>query len=191
MILEFASKPNAVILAVTPANQDLVNSEALKLAREADHEGFECVWPLNLLRIGKRTLGVLTKLDLMDAGTNAYDILTGRAFPLKLGFIGIVNRSQQDIIDRRSLEDSLKNEEEFFRHHTVYRGISHRCGTPFLSRTLNTVGDGGLWGFTRVDSATHESHSKLPARDQIAAEFVDCSNRPGSLIPFCDAIVLL
>ena len=42
--------------------------------------------------MGKRTIGVLTKLDLMDHGTNAMDILSGRVYPLKLGFIGIVNR---------------------------------------------------------------------------------------------------
>jgi hypothetical protein len=38
---------------------------------------------------------VLTKLDLMDAGTDAVDVLTGRVVPLRLGFIGVVNRSQQ------------------------------------------------------------------------------------------------
>lgn len=45
----------------------------------------------------RRTLGVLTKMDLMDAGTNALDILTGRVYPLKLGFVGVVNRNQMDI----------------------------------------------------------------------------------------------
>jgi dynamin 1-like protein len=32
----------------------------------------------------------------MDAGTHALDMLTGRVHPLKLGFIGVVNRSQRD-----------------------------------------------------------------------------------------------
>jgi dynamin 1-like protein len=40
---------------VTPATTDLATSEALKLAREVDPEG-------------RRTLAVMTKLDLMDAG---------------------------------------------------------------------------------------------------------------------------
>ena len=41
MILPFINNPNAIIVAVTPANQDVVNSDALKLAREVDPHG-EC-----------------------------------------------------------------------------------------------------------------------------------------------------
>ncbi|GMG37628.1 unnamed protein product [Ambrosiozyma monospora] len=65
LILEYISKPNCIILAISPANVDLVNSESLKLARQVDPQG-------------KRTIGILSKLDLMDHGTNAYDILTGK-----------------------------------------------------------------------------------------------------------------
>ncbi|PWN47183.1 hypothetical protein IE53DRAFT_349615 [Violaceomyces palustris] len=52
MVLKFIAKPNAVILAVTAANTDLANSDGLKLAREVDPDG-------------TRTVGVLTKVDLM------------------------------------------------------------------------------------------------------------------------------
>lgn len=52
MLLKFISKPNAVILAVTAANTDLANSDGLQLARSVDPEG-------------TRTIGVLTKVDLM------------------------------------------------------------------------------------------------------------------------------
>lgn len=124
LILEYVSKPNSIILAVTPANQDLVNSEALKLARQVDPQG-------------KRTIGILSKLDLMDHGTNALDILTGKVYPLKLGFIGVVNRSQQDIMTRKSLGDSLAAEMEFFNSHPAYKTISSRCGTEYLAKTLN------------------------------------------------------
>jgi dynamin 1-like protein len=82
---------------------------------------------------------VLTKLDLMDAGTNAADILTGKFFPLKLGFIGIVNRSQQDITDGKPIEQALKNEEVFFRNHPAYRSFASKCGTPYMVKTLNSV----------------------------------------------------
>ena len=47
--------------------------------------------------LGRRTLAVITKLDLMDAGTDAMDVLCGRVIPVKLGIIGVVNRSQADI----------------------------------------------------------------------------------------------
>ncbi|KAI5282172.1 Dynamin- GTPase protein [Ascosphaera aggregata] len=89
--------------------------------------------------MGRRTVGVLTKLDLMDHGTNAMDILSGRVYPLKLGFIGVVNRSQQDIQSGKSLQEALQAEQDFFRHHPAYRNISLRCGTQYLAKTLNTT----------------------------------------------------
>lgn len=39
MVLKHIQKPNSIILAVTPANSDLANSDGLKLAREVDPEG--------------------------------------------------------------------------------------------------------------------------------------------------------
>lgn len=72
MILTFISRETCLILAVTPANVDLATSDALKLAREVDPQGL-------------RTIGVLTKLDLMDEGTDAREILENRAFPLRRG----------------------------------------------------------------------------------------------------------
>lgn len=50
-----------------------------------------CEWVF--LLVGRRTLAVITKLDLMDAGTDAMDVLMGRVIPVKLGIIGVVNRS--------------------------------------------------------------------------------------------------
>uniref|UniRef100_A0A452J6Z8 Uncharacterized protein n=1 Tax=Gopherus agassizii TaxID=38772 RepID=A0A452J6Z8_9SAUR len=79
MILSYVSNPNCLILAVTAANTDMATSEALKLARDVDPDG-------------RRTLAVVTKLDLMDAGTDAMDVLMGRVIPVKLGIIGVVNR---------------------------------------------------------------------------------------------------
>lgn len=126
LILEYISKPNCIILAVSPANVDLVNSESLKLARQVDPTG-------------KRTVGVLSKIDLMDQGTNAVDILKGNVYPLKLGFIGVVNRSQQDIQESKSLEESLYAEQQFFLTHPAYRAMASKCGTKYLTVTLNKI----------------------------------------------------
>ena len=111
---------------MSPANVDLANSDSLKLARSVDPQG-------------RRTIGVLTKLDLMDAGTNALDILTGRVYPLKLGFIGVVNRSQRDINSEKPMTDALESETEFFRNHSAYRNIAHKNGTKYLAKSLNQV----------------------------------------------------
>ncbi len=84
MLLHFIEKPNCIILSVTAANTDLSTSDAIQLSKDVDQEG-------------KRTLGVITKIDIMDRGTDAMDVLLGRVIPLRLGFIGVVNRSQADI----------------------------------------------------------------------------------------------
>ena len=126
MCLQFISNPNSIILAVTAANSDLANSDSLKMAKSIDTEGV-------------RTIGVLTKLDLMDDGTDALEMLQGRVIPLKKGFVGIVNRSQADINNEFSIRDSAKKEMAFFQNHAAYRGISTRMGSAYLSKTLNTI----------------------------------------------------
>lgn len=126
MIMEYISRPNAIILAITAANTDLSNSDALHLSRDVDPHG-------------ERTIGVITKIDIMDKGTDALDMLMGRVIPLKLGFIGVVNRSQQDIMQRKPIRDALKHETEYFSTHPTYRGVASRCGTLFLAKTLNRI----------------------------------------------------
>lgn len=126
MCTEFIANPNSIILAVTSANTDLANSDALKMAREIDPDG-------------QRTIGVLTKLDLMDDGTDAMDMLQGRIIPLKRGFVGVVNRSQADINAQLSIRESLAKEQNFFKNHPAYRGMATRMGTQYLSKTLNTI----------------------------------------------------
>ncbi|KAK5780285.1 hypothetical protein RI543_002324 [Arxiozyma heterogenica] len=124
LIRDYVAAPNCLILAVTPANVDLVNSESLKLAKEVDPRG-------------QRTIGVITKLDLMDSGTHALDILLGKVYPLKLGFVGVVNRSQQDIQLNVTVKESLDNEDHYFKRHPIYRSIADKCGTRYLAKLLN------------------------------------------------------
>lgn len=124
MVLKYITKPNAIILAVTAANVDLANSDGLKLAREVDPEGL-------------RTIGVLTKVDLMDQGTDVIDILAGRIIPLKLGYVPVVNRGQRDIDSKKSIAKALDAEREFFENHPSYKSKAQYCGTPFLARKLN------------------------------------------------------
>ncbi|PWN23831.1 putative VPS1-member of the dynamin family of GTPase [Microstroma glucosiphilum] len=126
MVLKFISKPNAVILAVTAANTDLANSDGLKMAREVDPDG-------------NRTVGVLTKVDLMDQGTDVVDILAGRVIPLRLGYVPVVNRGQRDIDQKKAVSAALEAEKSFFENHPSYKSKATYCGTPFLARKLNTI----------------------------------------------------
>jgi replication fork clamp-binding protein CrfC len=132
MLMRYISKPNAIILAVTAANTDLANSDGLKMARETDPEG-------------TRTIGVLTKVDLMDQGTDVVDILAGRVIPLKLGYVPVVNRGQRDIDANKPISSSLDNERKFFENHPSYASKAQYCGTGWLARKLNLVSDASGW----------------------------------------------
>ncbi|XP_012722425.1 dynamin-2 isoform X3 [Fundulus heteroclitus] len=124
MLMKFITKESCLILAVTPANTDLANSDALKIAKEVDPQGL-------------RTIGVITKLDLMDEGTDARDILENKLLPLRRGYIGVVNRSQKDIDGKKDIRAALAAERKFFLSHPAYRHIAERMGTPHLQKTLN------------------------------------------------------
>uniref|UniRef100_A0A803T7K0 dynamin GTPase n=1 Tax=Anolis carolinensis TaxID=28377 RepID=A0A803T7K0_ANOCA len=124
MLMQFVTKENCLILAVSPANSDLANSDALKIAKEVDPQG-------------QRTIGVITKLDLMDEGTDARDILENKLLPLRRGYVGVVNRSQKDIDGKKDIQAALAAERKFFLTHPAYRHMADRMGTPYLQKVLN------------------------------------------------------
>uniref|UniRef100_F6T3W6 Dynamin-2 n=1 Tax=Monodelphis domestica TaxID=13616 RepID=F6T3W6_MONDO len=124
MLMQFVTKENCLILAVSPANSDLANSDALKIAKEVDPQG-------------QRTIGVITKLDLMDEGTDARDVLENKLLPLRRGYIGVVNRSQKDIDGKKDITAALAAERKFFLSHPSYRHLAERMGTPYLQKVLN------------------------------------------------------
>ncbi|XP_046405452.1 dynamin-1-like protein isoform X2 [Ischnura elegans] len=124
LVVKYIRNPNSILLAVVTANTDMATSESLKLAKDVDPDG-------------KRTLAVVTKLDLMDAGTDAIDILCGRVIPVKLGIIGVVNRSQQDIMNNKTIQEALKDEATFLQR--KYPTLANRNGTLYLAKTLNRL----------------------------------------------------
>ncbi|XP_031097449.1 dynamin-related protein 1E-like isoform X2 [Ipomoea triloba] len=124
MVRSYVEKPNCIILAITPANQDVATSDAIKIAREVDPSG-------------ERTIGVLTKIDLMDKGTNALDVLEGRSYRLQNPWVGIVNRSQADINRNVDMMVSRHNEREFFARSPEYRHLASRMGSEYLAKLLS------------------------------------------------------
>lgn len=122
----YVSNKNALILAVSSANTDISNSDALQLAREVDHNY-------------ERTIGVLTKVDLMDAGTDVVEVLAGRVIGLRLGFVPVVNRSQLEIERNKTIQDALKDEDAFFSSHESYRKNKTYCGTAYLISKLHNI----------------------------------------------------
>lgn len=124
MVRLYVDKPNTIILAISPANQDIATSDAIKLAREVDPSG-------------ERTWGVLTKLDLMDKGTNAVDVLEGRSYHLKHPWIGVVNRSQADINRNVDMIAARRREREYFATSPDYSHLSARMGSEYLGKMLS------------------------------------------------------
>lgn len=124
MVRSYVEKPNCIILAISPANQDIATSDAIKLAREVDPSG-------------ERTFGVLTKLDLMDKGTDARDVLEGRAYRLQHPWVGIVNRSQADINKNVDINYARRKEKEYFETSPEYSHLSHKMGSEYLAKLLS------------------------------------------------------
>ncbi|MQM07245.1 hypothetical protein Taro_040083 [Colocasia esculenta] len=124
MVRSYIEKPNCIILAISPANQDLATSDAIKISRDVDPKG-------------ERTFGVLTKIDLMDKGTNAVDILEGNAYRLQFPWIGVVNRSQADINKNVDMIAARRREREYFANSPEYKHLAHRMGSEHLGKMLS------------------------------------------------------
>lgn len=76
----------------------------------------------------------------MDRGTDAAKMITNQEIPLRLGFVGIKNRSQEDINNKIKVSIALNKEEEYFRSHPVYRNIDTKyLGTRSLTKRLTEI----------------------------------------------------
>ena len=127
MAIRYIDDPLTIILCVIAANNDIATSDGLKLAKEID-------------KSGSRTLGVLTKLDIMDAGTDARKTLMNEEIHLKLGYVGVKNRSKQDLINKLSMAETSRKEKEFFKSHPVYKNLpSGHLGTEVLINKLTKI----------------------------------------------------
>ncbi|KAM7476529.1 hypothetical protein LguiB_023772 [Lonicera macranthoides] len=123
-VRSYIEKPNCIILAISPANQDLATSDAIKISREVDPRG-------------ERTFGVLTKIDLMDKGTDAVDILEGKSYKLQFPWIGVVNRSQADINKSVDMIAARRREREYFSSTPEYRHLANKMGSEHLGKVLS------------------------------------------------------
>ena len=127
MATRYIEDPLTIILCVIAANSDIATSDGLKLAKEIDTSG-------------SRTLGVLTKLDIMDAGTDARKALMNEEIYLKLGYVGVKNRSKQDLNNKLSMAETSRKEKEFFKSHPVYKNLpAGHLGTDVLINKLTKI----------------------------------------------------
>ena len=128
-MLKYMRDPNTIILAINDSTQDIGASEALKYAERDD------VDPR-----GDRTIGVFTKLDKLEPGSDVARVtgyLENKTKKLALGYIGVVNRSQQQIDNNVDIEVAKQAEAEVINKH--FRRIKHKMGIDYLRRRLTAI----------------------------------------------------
>lgn len=99
MVESYMENPRSIMLTVVPANVDIATQEIIEMAREQDPHG-------------ERTIGVITKPDLVDKGAESkvIDILEGRTMPMKLGWILVRNPGQRDLQEKDKSRSVLEGD---------------------------------------------------------------------------------
>ena len=127
MAARYCGDERTIILCVIPANQDMSTSDGLQMAMKLDPKG-------------ERTIGVITKIDIMDRGTNAKKMLQNEEIPLKLGYVGVKGRSQMDIKENMKVNEAIQDERNYFARHPIYSNMPPGyLGTEALTAKLTTV----------------------------------------------------
>jgi len=101
MVMEKMSNPRSIMLTVIASNVDIATQEILEMAEEVDKEGI-------------RTLGILTKPDLVDRGAEGrvVDLVDGKLHVLNLGWHIVKNPGQAEMeekVDRDAAEAKFFN----------------------------------------------------------------------------------
>ena len=130
LVGKYISNKESIIMAVMPARTDIEADIALDLIKEHDPR---C----------ERTVGILTKLDLMNEGTDITDLLENKIskdLQLGYGYYGIKNRNKVQM-DNMSVLEGLKAEQDFFNEHPIYSNKRYKdnIGIPALCRNLSDV----------------------------------------------------
>ena len=121
---KYCDDERTIILAVIAANMDMTLSDGLHLARKIDPEGL-------------RTLGVITKIDIMNPGSDAKKMLLGQEVPLNHGYVGVRNRSQIEMKNKMTIKEALAKETQFFSTHPIYGQLNNKYwGTGSLIKNL-------------------------------------------------------
>ena len=127
LVRKYCEDPNTLILCVVPANIDLSTSDALSFARKLDPKG-------------QRTLGVITKIDLMDEGTHCKNLLMNKEIILAHGYVGVKGRSQAEINRKTSVTEAMQNELNYFSKHPIYSSLpTELLGTRSLVERASLI----------------------------------------------------
>jgi len=156
LIRFYCESPDSLILCIIPANIDITTSDALLFARQLDP-------------VGARTLGVLTKIDLMDEGVDCKKVLMNEEIKLTHGFVGIKGRNQREVNEKKTVKEAIQTELNYFCRHPVYSTLpSDILGTSSLvNRTSKILFEMIQTALPRIQREIGERKKK--ARDTLDA----------------------
>ena len=124
MVVSYMQNPRSAMLAVIPANVDIATQDILDIAEQCDPKG-------------ERTLGVLTKPDIVDEGAEPaiMDIVEGRSHALNLGWCIVRNSGEKQLKD--STAERHAREKLFFTSEAPWNKLpKDRVGIPALHARL-------------------------------------------------------
>ncbi|KAJ6487722.1 P-loop containing nucleoside triphosphate hydrolase protein [Mycena sanguinolenta] len=123
---------SGIILVALPMPDDIENQKALRLARQQDPEG-------------KRTIGVLTKPDILSTGSNMrdqwLDVIEGRKHPLNHGYFCTRQPDDDERNNKITPVQARRAESNFFSATAPWSTTTHkdRFGTENLVTTLSAL----------------------------------------------------
>ncbi|BCR99808.1 uncharacterized protein AKAW2_50150A [Aspergillus luchuensis] len=152
MVESYMKNPRSIMLTVVPANVDIATQEIIEMAREQDPHG-------------ERTIGVITKPDLVDKGAESkvIDILEGRTMPMKLGWILVRNPGQRDLQEKDKSRSVLEG--DTLRQHPWCTVGSDKLGIRTLRARLQ-------------ETVTTNARNAFPlVRLEIGKKLKDCQDK--------------
>ncbi|KII84204.1 hypothetical protein PLICRDRAFT_46578 [Plicaturopsis crispa FD-325 SS-3] len=126
-------KGNCLILVALPITDDIENQKALRLARKEDPAG-------------RRTIGVITKLDLLSVGSTKVrdlwlEVIEGRRHALRHGYFCTRQPDDDERAAGVTPESARAAEADFFATTQPWAASvhQHRFGTSKLTATLSSL----------------------------------------------------
>uniref|UniRef100_A0A452SR97 Interferon-induced GTP-binding protein Mx2 n=1 Tax=Ursus americanus TaxID=9643 RepID=A0A452SR97_URSAM len=127
LIKKYIQRQQTINLVVVPCNVDIATTEALSMAQEVDPEG-------------DRTIGVLTKPDLVDKGTEPVVVRVAQnlTYRLQKGFMIVRCRGQEEVTNKMTLAEATMKETTFFQTHPHFRALLEegKATVPCLAERL-------------------------------------------------------
>ncbi|XP_036732798.1 interferon-induced GTP-binding protein Mx2 [Manis pentadactyla] len=152
LIKKYIQRQQTINLVVVPCNVDIATTEALSMAQEVDPDG-------------DRTIGILTKPDLVDKGTERVivNVVQNLTYHLKKGYMIVKCRGQQEVTNKLSLAEATSKEMTFFQTHPYFRVLLEegKATVPRLAEKLTTELISHInKSLPLLDNQIKESHQK-------------------------------